>query len=367
MILAGLLLVVTLTAALDQPLSPAALGLSVGVCVLMAVSGRRPVLTGMAIILLCSVLVVALPDQETPALYGCLTPLVTAGMAGLRVARRWFTASVCVLLFVPVVTRLPAPGDGDLLGAVLVSHAVFVLVAVTMAWAAGEAFRVLLRQQCEDREKTVRALRLELARDLHDGAAYALSVIAMRAEQGRRSGRPTVEDLVFIADRSREAIEDLRHVMAMLRLDEVDGPQVRMDWQVHSLAEAIDNEVRTLHQSGFTVAVTVEGALEAVPHAVAEAISRVMREAAGNVRRHAPEGECALLISVSSEQVELALINPLGRHTLASHQPLGIVGMRERVEVLGGTLEAGGVGSRWILRSALPLPTAATAPTASRT
>lgn len=182
-----------------------------------------------------------------------------------------------------------------------------------------------------------------------------MSVIAIRAEQGRRNGGATEADLAFIADRSREAIEDLRNVLAILRRDEPDGSQFRMDWRSRPLAEVIAGETAALEEAGFPVAVTIEGRLDAVPRSIADAMGRVLHEASGNVQRHAAGGECVLLVEVSDQHVELALINQLAPTRNTSHEPLGILGMRERVEGLGGCLEAGPVGTHWILRATVPI------------
>lgn len=351
---AALLLVVTVADALETPATPVALGLAFAVCLLAGAGGRRPVPAGVAVCALCTLLVVLFPGQVAPAGYASLAPVVACGIVGLTVARRWFTVWSGLLIFAPIAVRLPDERDPEVLVPLLVAHGLFVLVVVLIVWLAGEAVRVLVRQQRAQADSTLRALRRDIARDLHDGVAATLSVIALRAEQGRRQGGAGVQDLEFIADRSREAIEDLRAALSILRR-EPDCSRFRMDWPVRTLGEAIDHEVSMLRQAGFGVAVNVEGALDTLPLSVVEVLGRVLHEAAGNVRRHSAQGECALLVSASGDRVELAMINPLRPATQSSHDPLGILGMRERVEVLGGTLQAGGVGTHWMLRSAVPL------------
>ena len=354
MCVAALLLVVTIADALETPPAPAALGLALAVCVLAGAGGRRPVWAGVAVCVLCSALVLLFPGQVAPAGYASLAPVVACGIEGLTVARRWFTGWSGLLIFTPIAFRLPVERDPEVLVPLLVAHGLFVLVVVLIVWLAGETVRLLVRQQRAQADSTLRALRRDIARDLHDGVAATISVIAIRAEQGRRHGGATVQDLEFIAERSREAIEDLRAALSILRR-EPDCTRFRMDWPVRPFGEAIEHEVGALRQAGFTVAVTVEGALNSLPLSVAEVMGRVLHEAAGNVRRHSGQGECAVLVSVSGDQVELAMINPLRPATAPHHDPLGILGMRERVEVLGGTLQAGSVGGHWMLRSAVPI------------
>lgn len=351
----GLLFTGTVAGSFEVPMTPVAMALSVAICLLVAFSGRWPVPAGIAIVGLCAVLAIGLPQQESLAIYGCLAPLIACGAVGLTVQRRWFTVAAVVLIFGQILTRLPVEAEADLLVPVLASHTVFVGVVVALSWAAGETVHLLMLHKREESRGTVRALRREIARDLHDGVAYTMSVIAIRAEQGRRNGGATEADLAFIADRSREAIEDLRNVLAILRRDEPDGSQFRMDWRSRPLAEVIAGETAALEEAGFPVAVTIEGRLDAVPRSIADAMGRVLHEASGNVQRHAAGGECVLLVEVSDQHVELALINQLAPTRNTSHEPLGILGMRERVEGLGGCLEAGPVGTHWILRATVPI------------
>jgi len=353
-VVAGLLLVGTLADAGGTAAAPPVLALSVVLCTLVALSGRAPVASGIAIGVLCTVLLLLAPEMDGPVAYACLAPVVTCGAGGRIVARRWFTGWAAALIIGGVLTDLPDDADTELVGHLLASRAVFVLVVVALAWAAGEAFRLIRRQHHEETDGTLRELRREIARDLHDGVAATVSAIALRAEQGLRCGGASVQDLTFIAERSREAIEELRDVLDLLRRTERDCTRFRMD-RPRPLAEVIEQETAALDEAGFPVAVTIEGRIEVVPGPVADTLGRVLQQAAGNVRRHAAQGDCALLVDVAADRVELALINPVRSGAGSHHTPLGILGMHERVEAMGGTLEAGVVGTHWILRSTLPL------------
>lgn len=352
---AVLLLIATLAGAVTVPLSPFGLGLSLGLCLAAAGSGRWPIHCGIAVGVLATAMVADIRQQDSLALYAMLVALVACGARGQTVLRRWLTAWYCVVFACSVMLKVPGGISASTVGEV-VATLTFIGALVLMSWAAGGSFYVLVQQQRSERAEALRSLRRTIARDLHDTVAYSMSLIAMRAEQGRQQGGASDEDLEFIAHQCRQAIQDLRSVLTVLRRDETDAAVLPSAWTIEPLPELIATRIERLGQRGFTLNASIEGDLDSLPKSVADTLGRVVHEACSNIARHAGPGTGQIMVSISSHAVDLAVINPTpASSSTHGHTPLGLIGMRERVEGMGGTFEAGNVGGRWILRATIPL------------
>ncbi|MFE1400208.1 sensor histidine kinase [Nocardiopsis dassonvillei] len=205
--------------------------------------------------------------------------------------------------------------------------------------------------------------RARIARDVHDIAGHHLSAIRLLAVGGRESLRGPQADpdrvLSAIADAAGRAVGELRELLEPLReerWDEPPPPEVRLA-DLPRLVEAVE---------GIGMAVDLvlpPGMDEQVHPQVAEGVYRIVQEALGNALRHssarhvtvrlARQGTAGLLVSV----VDDGIPPPgavTGRDIAATG--LGLRGMRERAEELGGRVEAGfGSGGGWRVRAVLPV------------
>jgi signal transduction histidine kinase len=102
------------------------------------------------------------------------------------------------------------------------------------------------------------------------------------------------------------------------------------------------------------VTTALRGERRAVPPAVDRGAYRILQEALTNAARHG-DGSAELELTFGPSALEVAVSNPLGDDRSASGGGHGIVGMRERAALLGGTVEAGARGGRFELRARLPL------------
>lgn len=249
--------------------------------------------------------------------------------------------------------RLPGPA---LVALGLVVAAAGVLLQPLLVVALRRLAPRLLGPTAEDRlahaEQERRRLLVadELARELHDSIGHALTAIGVQAEAGARvAGRdPAFAAVAFerIAEATRHAVTELDDVLGTLR---------------HSVPGAADD------RAGRPAA--------APPRApdveAARVVLRLVQEGLTNARRHGagdPRGH----VRVVDGQVEVLLENdvaagvegaaPAGAHVVATAPGggRGLLGMRERVELVGGTLEAGPseIGGRpgWRLRATVPVP-----------
>lgn len=246
----------------------------------------------------------------------------------------------------------------------------FTLLLYTPPWAFGVALRIRSRRL---REVLERAERLEadqgaaaaaaaaeerarIARELHDVVSHSITVISIQAQAIRHRLRPDqrheAEDLQLLETTARQAMAEMRRLFGVIRKD---GERPGLAPQP-GLAE-LPSLVEQLRASGVAVEVEETGSQTALTPGLDLAAYRVLQEALTNVLRHAGSGARATVrIAHEPDALELAVEDdgvggPDGPST--GH---GLVGMRERVGLYGGTLETGRVDGRgYRVRARLPL------------
>ncbi|MFG1944306.1 sensor histidine kinase [Nonomuraea sp. NPDC048826] len=185
--------------------------------------------------------------------------------------------------------------------------------------------------------------RARIARELHDVVAHHMSVIAIQAEAVplKAAGDPAQleEGLAGIRALSLEAIAQLRQVLGVLRDEEG-----RTDTAPQPGLAQVEDLIANARAAGLSVLVKRPESLEGVPQAVGMSAYRIVQESLSNAMRHAPGATVVLDIGRDDHGVRLHITNGPGsspaRSPGAGH---GLVGMRERAALLGGTLEAGPV------------------------
>lgn len=199
------------------------------------------------------------------------------------------------------------------------------------------------------------AERNRLARELHDSVGHALSVVTIQASA---AGRVLDTDPQFarqalgaIEESARAALEDLDHVLGLLR-DERSTKDTH--WTLADLSTLLDKT----RIAGVDVESTVEGPLAEVPPAVSREAYRIVQEGLTNVLRHAGKVPATLRLVAGTDRLVLDLSNPLnGSRTTRDGGGYGLRGMRERVTVLRGQMTAGEREGRWQVSVSIPLRT----------
>ncbi|WP_405607221.1 sensor histidine kinase [Streptomyces sp. NBC_00076] len=219
------------------------------------------------------------------------------------------------------------------------------LLAVVLAWTAGQWRRA---QQARTRAEMLRAVaeeRARIAREVHDVVAHTLSVMVVQAgaaddvftqrpEQARQSLRA-------IETGARSALGELRLLLRAFTPDAGAGEQREPRPSLVRLDELAD----TVRATGMTVRVHREGATEGLPAAVDLAAYRIVQEALTNTLRHAvgadevsvrvtSEGECVKVTVVDNGLTSRGSSDAVG-------EGRGLVGMKERTRLVGGSLRAG--------------------------
>jgi signal transduction histidine kinase len=229
----------------------------------------------------------------------------------------------------------------------------------TLARESAERASELEQARTELAQHAVAAERLRIARELHDVVAHSMSVIAMHAGAARLSvGKKPESELAaldVIERSSREALAEMRRLVTVLR-DENAGAAER--GPAPGVAE-LHTLVAGVVEAGVTVDVRTEGDLDDVPAGVSLAAYRVVQEALTNVVRHAGSTRARLDVQ-AGDQVLAIRVEDDGPGSgweppAASGGGHGAIGMRERLEIYGGTFSAGPrTGGGWRVEARLP-------------
>jgi signal transduction histidine kinase len=235
------------------------------------------------------------------------------------------------------------------------------------AWFAGDRSRLRRERIAEledranraereaERERRLAAAeeRMRIARDLHDSAGHAISVILVQAGAARvlqeRDPARAREAIETVEEVARDTLGEIDQLVRALRDDlpsgEVEPPP--------GLA-ALDALAERSRASGLDLTVTVEGPRRHLSPPVDQAAYRILQEALTNAAWHGG-GSADVAIEFAPSSLEIAVTNPAGPDSPArdggGH---GIVGMRERAQLLGGTLEAGAGNGSFRVRARLP-------------
>jgi signal transduction histidine kinase len=199
------------------------------------------------------------------------------------------------------------------------------------------------------------AERERIAREMHDVLAHRVSLLAVHAgalEVRRDAPRAERDAAGVIRQCAHDALEDLRSLLGMLRTPAEDRPQPTLD-DVPALVEQS-------RSTGTDVGLSVDGD-EDVPAPLGRHAYRIVQEALTNARKHAPGAAVRVRIDVESGRgLTLSVDNPLAAQ-LGPPLPgagAGLVGLRERVHLVGGRLEHGPTAAgEFRLKAWLPWPT----------
>jgi signal transduction histidine kinase len=214
-----------------------------------------------------------------------------------------------------------------------------------------------LRESREaEAQAAVLAERGRVARDMHDVLAHSLSALALQLEGARllAQDRDTDPEVVQSLERAHHlaaaGLEDARRTIAALHGDELPGPD-----GLQGLAEAFRQT------SGAGCEVTTEGEPRPLASEVRLALYRTAQEALTNVRRHAAAERVEVRLDYQGDGVTLTVADHgpgapvgVGAGLGAVGSGYGLTGMRERAELLGGSLEAGPADDGFRVRLWLP-------------
>jgi signal transduction histidine kinase len=233
-------------------------------------------------------------------------------------------------------------------------------------WVAGRAVR---RRRLSERnleleqakaEAAIAEERARIARELHDVVAHSISVIILQARGGIRALQTEPADareaFANIDRTGHQALEEMRRLLGMLRHSDEElalAPQP-------SLRELV-SLVEQVRAAGLPVQVAVEGEVRDLPPGVDLSAYRIVQEALTNALRHAGPASARVLLRYHADDLELEITDDGPGTGDGASSGQGLIGMRERVSVYGGELQAGRrPGGGYTLRARLPLVSART-------
>lgn len=340
-----------LTSSLSQGAAGANVAAALGMTVPLVWRRRWP-LTALAA---CLLAVVVMAGLLTPpgALVTPLVPMLLAAFAITANATGRRRLAGLGLFGLVAVAMAWLPGSGE--GFVPVSLAIAAAVTAGWVWSGRNrrvAQLIALEDQLRSGEQAAGRLaaaerRQEIARELHDVVAHAMTVVCLHSAGARRAAPAKAATAArTMAEVTRGAMEQLRRALNEL---DADGAPVRFD---------PTGLVATARASGTPVAVNVHGQPRPVPAAVAWTAERTLQEALTNAARHAPGAKVDVTVSWQSDAL---IVDVQDRPATADVTPQtigsgsGLIGLRERARSRGGTLDAGPTEKGFGVRIQLPL------------
>jgi signal transduction histidine kinase len=321
-------------------------------------------------------------DNLVPSIAIFLAIYTVGAWVSDRTVARWVRVAVIVAMFgwlgVGLVRALALPpqeypgaaGPLDPLLALIVYQIIFNLMFFlsayffgNMAWQSArrqawleDSAAELRRSQEKNTQGAVVAERVRIARDLHDVVAHHVSVMGVQAGAARRvlaRDPDTASDaLRAVEETARVAIGELRGLLGVLRADEQVRPEPASE--AHPGLAQFPELLTTARSAGLEVDYGVYGEQRPVPDAVALSAYRVAQEALTNVVKHAGARKVDVRVRYLADSLEVEITDD-GHAGPPSGAGFGLLGMRERVAVHGGELEAGPRRDGYRVRAALPI------------
>jgi signal transduction histidine kinase len=340
-------------------------GVGLVICVTALLRGRNrawAAVIGLAVFGLAAVAAALWKLVPQPLFGGALMGLLVLGGSAVRTLAPRTAAIIGVAGTVAVVASELVHGYHVGGSYSLDGRALFALTGATL-WAAALAIGLWLRyldhRDRETLEAKRRDERLELARELHDVVAHHVTGIVVQAQAARFVGEerpePLVSALGSIESAGVETLAAIRQLVGLMRdPDDTSG--------VSPPPQPIDQLVERFARHGPAVDLRLPADLvSGWPPEVASTVYRIVQEALTNIARHA-SGARSVTVTITHDiqQVRVEITDDAPATASRHSRPgsgYGLVGMRERVEALGGKVRAGPLpGAGWAVQASLPVP-----------
>ena len=229
------------------------------------------------------------------------------------------------------------------------------LGVVGVAWVLGDraktrrAYTRSLEERAAQAERNrameaaaaVATERTRIARELHDVVAHSVSTMVLHAAAAKQvldaNPRAARESLDLIEDTGRGTVGELRTILQALRTDD-DGDR---ELRPQSGVAAIEGLVESMRAAGVEVEMKMEGTERPLPASVDLSAYRIVQEALTNTIKHSGARRAEVVVRFSDNHLLLQVTDDGRRPTRTPGNGFGLLGMRERVELLGGRIQAG--------------------------
>ncbi|KAA5836313.1 histidine kinase [Saccharopolyspora hirsuta] len=339
------------------------------VTVPIAVRRIWPIRSAYVVLLASALLVAVQDDSPVGALVQCMMIYTLVACTTRRVAAL-YTVLVGALFLAELLTGLDATENPMQL---VIVQVVFFTMLAGFCWAMG-AFIGARRAYLAEVEKRVRDLEIErdqqariavaeernrIAREIHDVLAHSVSVMVTQADGAsyalRQKPELAEQAMRTISSTGREALNELRGLLGVLRNPDEQEPDRIPQPTAGNLHDLVDR-VRAL---GVTTSLELTGDFTGLPAGIGLSVYRIVQESLTNVVKHGGIGAKAEVRAVNDgRRIEIEVVST-GKASLPSGLASGgngLIGMRERAVVYGGTLEAGPrPEGGWRVHALLPL------------
>lgn len=368
-----------------MPSVPRAAAVPVVLALCAAVALRRRAPEKMLILVTgCGLAQLALNVEQNPADFAMLVVVYTVAAEGERWASRF---ALVAALAAPLLATLrwpgadhPEGGERTWWGAAIAT--VFTTIPFVLAWVLGDSIRTRRAYYAQLEERAARlekereaqakvavaAERARIARELHDVVAHNVSVMVVQAD-GAAYVMDAAPDqarqaLETISGTGRQALAEMRRLLGVLRSG---APSDDSDYVPQPDVDQIDDLVEQVRGAGLPVDFKIVGSPRPLPSGVELTAYRIVQEALTNTRKHGgPDVGASVRLTYFDDGLGL-LVEDDGRGARqevyedggADGQGHGLIGMRERVGMVGGTLDAGPrPGGGFRISALLPLKSA---------
>ncbi|MFC8069618.1 sensor histidine kinase [Streptomyces sp. NPDC057293] len=328
----------------------------------LALRTRAPVTVCLAVHA-CWALYVTLGYWPVVGSFGPMLALYT--VASLRPAR---TTAACAALLAGVWIYAGVVAGAGAMASVVGQAVGFPLVLWRFGYVArrtADLTRRLRAEQADRARREVAEERVRIARELHDVVAHHIAVINVQAGLARfvfhSDARTARTALDTVEGASGEALAELRRMLGLLRADGVQGA----DGAPAPGLDQLDEMVTRVRAGGVRVALRITGAPRPLPPGMQLCVYRVVQEALTNVLKHAPGADATVELAYHAGEMTVSVTDDghadgprvgADSDTIAERGGHGLIGMRERAKLYGGTIVVGprGEGGFGVL---LTLPT----------
>lgn len=272
--------------------------------------------------------------------------LLSLGLLMLFAVRHWDAAPGRWVAFATGAAVMTIGSRLFVIEGAAVGGTALILMAMLSVIGFGAYLRSMDKLRRETQEEVRRAERLELAREMHDFVAHHVTGMVVLAQAGQVAATDPLKSFADIEEAGLAALASMRRMVRMLRDDDAAGG-VNPLGDLSQIEDLVDRFTREGTDASCFISPELAGA---VAPEIAATAHRVVREALTNVRKHA-RGATRVRVVVAAaggQGVEVSVRDDgraarsrLGREPLAeSGGGLGLVGLRERVEAVGGQLRA---------------------------
>ncbi|MFH8369082.1 sensor histidine kinase [Streptomyces sp. NPDC018031] len=337
----------------------AAVPIMLGLATVVALRRRAPEKM-LLLVIACGVAQLVFDVEINPADFAMLVIIYTCAADGARWASR---LGLIGGLGAASIAALRWPGEHMTSWEHLIST-VFGTIPFVLAWVLGDSIRTRrayyaqleeraarLEKEREERAKmAVTAERARIARELHDVVAHNVSVMVVQADGAAyvldAAPDQAKQALETISGTGRQALAEMRRLLGVLRTGEPAGDS---DYVPQPDVDQIDDLVEQVRGAGLPVDFKIEGSPRPLPSGVELTAYRIVQEALTNTRKHGgPDVGASVRLTYFDDGLGL-LVEDDGRGAKremyeeggADGQGHGLIGMRERVGMVGGTLDAG--------------------------